>query len=64
MRSVIVRHLCKYRRTNKAKVRAHSTLSLFVSCSNAIYVSTNLNKPSQNMNGSLSGRDSEINSKT
>jgi hypothetical protein len=62
MRSVIVRHLCKYRRTNKAKVRAHSTLSLFVSCSNARYVSTN--KLSQNMNGSLSSCDSEISGNT
>jgi len=62
MRSVIVRHLCKYRRTNKAKVRAHSTLSLSVSCSNAIYVSTN--KLNQNMNKSLSSRDSEISGNT
>ena len=45
MRSVIVRHCASTRSTNKAKVHAHSTLSLSVSCSNAIYVSTNKLKP-------------------
>jgi hypothetical protein len=56
MSSVIVRHCTCTRRTNRAKVHAHSTLSLSVSCSNAVYMSTKTEKLSQtkdNMNGSL-----------
>jgi hypothetical protein len=55
MRSVIVRQCASTRSTNRAKVHAHSTLSLSVSSSNAIYVSTKKAKPNQgkHMNGSL-----------